>query len=529
MFRYYQQDQMYLVPPSLKDFIDESHPVHMINDLVEKLDLTILERRYGDIGQPAYEPRLMLKVILYGFSVGIFSARKLARACIENMAFKYLTGMASPVFKTFIDFRKRHREDMKAVFVQTVKLARELGLAQLGGVALDGSKIQANTSKHKAMSYGRMQEEEKRLKEEIETLLQKADAVDQEEDQELGTEEDGYSLKAELSRRETRLKKIEEARVALEEREKRDHPKDPIDPKKQISFADTEARCFAKKGEGARYVYNAQAAVDMETQVIVETHIEDSVSDAGAVESTLVNMEKELGETPEKLTMDSGYANTNTLESCQAHGVTPLCSPFREQKESSDPQAETLDAFSYDEKKDEFHCGHGTIFKLDHWNEDKTEAVYSSQEPAACGCGHRHSQSRSHLKVRKSHLAKREFRRLMSVKENQALYRQRKCTVEPVFGQVKWGMGFNRFFYRGKFNVTSEWNVVCAAFNLKKIAALIKAGRGNLPDMDGFHRAGRAVTDCRLRFYDWTSHGIHLFRNLILHLKGLGSLYHQPA
>ena len=529
MFRYYQQDQQYLLPPSLKDFIDESHPVHMINDLVEKLDLAFLEKRYGSMGQPAYEPRLMLKVILYGFSVGIFSARKLARACTENMAFHYLTGMARPVFKTFIDFRKRHREDMKAVFVQTVKLARELGLAQLGGVALDGTKIQANTSKHKAMSYGRMQEEEKRLKEEIETLLKKAEATDQEEDQKLGTEEDGYSLKAELSRRETRLRKIEEARAALEEREKQEHPETPIESKKQISFADMEARCFAKKGDGARYVYNAQAAVDMETQVIVENHIEDSVSDAGAVEPTLSNMQKELGDQPEKLTIDSGYANTNTLESCQAHQVIPLCSPFREQKESSEAKAEILDAFSYDGKKDEFQCSHRTVFKLDHWNEDKTEAVYSSAESSACGCGHRHSQSRSHLKVRKSHLAKREFQRLMSVAENQALYRQRKCTIEPVFGQVKFGMGFNRLFYRGKFNVASEWNTVCAAFNLKKIAALLKAGRGHLHDLEGLRRVGRAAIDCRLRFGHWTSHGIHLFRNLVLQFNGLDALCHQPT
>jgi transposase len=527
MFRYYEQDQMYLLPPSLKDFIDESHPVHMINDLVEQLDLTILEKRYGSMGQPAYEPRLMLKVILYGFTVGIFSARKLARACMENMAFQYLAGLSQPVFKTFIDFRKRHREDMRAVFVQTAKLARELGLVQLGGVALDGSKIGANTSKHKAMSYGRMQEEERRLKEEIETLLKKADEIDQEEDQKLGKEEDGYSLKAELSRRQTRLEKIEQARMALEKREKQEHPEEPIEPKKQISFADPQARCYAKKGEGTRYVYNAQAAVDMETQVIVENHIEDSVSDAGAVESALVNMEKELGDKPDKLTMDSGYANTKTLESCQTHGVAALCSPSREQKDASDGKTESLDAFSYDEKKDEFQCSHGAVFKLDHWDRNKTEALYCTAEPAACGCGHRHSQIRSHLKVRKSHLAKRAFQRLMIPPENQALYRRRKSTIEPVFGQIKFGMGFHRFLYRGKFKVMSEWNTVCAAFNLKKIAALIKAGRGNLPDLDSFHHLGQAFMESRLRFYDFTSHSIRLFRNLHLLLNGFNVLSQQ--
>ncbi len=158
MYREYDQNQMFLLPPSLKDFVDESHPAHMVNDLVEKMNLASLEKRYGNMGQPAHHPRMMIKIILYGFTVGVFSSRKFQRACRENLAFKYLAGMQTPAFKTFIEFRRRHSEDMKDVFVQTVKLAREMGLAHLGAVALDGCKKEANTSKHKAMSYGRMQE-----------------------------------------------------------------------------------------------------------------------------------------------------------------------------------------------------------------------------------------------------------------------------------------------------------------------------------------------------------------------------------
>jgi len=280
VFRPYSQDQMFLLPPSLSDFIHEDHPAHLINELVNGLDLSPLEARYGVMGQPAYAVRLMLKVILYGFTVGVFSSRKLARACQENLAFQYLAGMERPAFKTFIEFRRRHRDDMKGVFVQTVKLAQEMGLVLLGRVALDGSKVTANTSKHKAMSYGRMQEEEKKLQAEIEALLRQADDVDAQEHQDFGGDQDGYSLSGELARREARLKKIQEAKAALEAREAKDHPGEPIDPKKQISFADKDARCFAKKGEGARYVYNPQVAVDMDSQIIVENHIEDSVSDA---------------------------------------------------------------------------------------------------------------------------------------------------------------------------------------------------------------------------------------------------------
>lgn len=260
-------------------------------------------------------------MILYGFTAGIFSSRKFQRACQENLAFKYLAGMETPAFKTFIEFRRRHREDMKAVFVQTVKLAREPGMAKLGAVALDGFKLEADTSKHKAMSYGRMQEEEKRLKAEIEALLKTAEA-------------------------------------ALKERERRDNPEEPIDPKKQISFADHDARCYSKKGDGTRYVYNAQAAVDMASQIIVENHIEDSVQDAQAVKPALDNMKQDLDTLPDKLVADAGNGNKNTLKTCRAH------------------------------------------------------------------------------------------------------------------------MGFRRFFYRGRINVGSEWNLVRAALNVKKMAARMQKSRG---------------------------------------------------
>ena len=496
MFRPYSQDQMFLLPPSLSDFIHEDHPAHLINDLVERMDLSALEARYGAMGQPAYATRLMLKVILYGFTVGLFSARKLSRACRENLAFQYLAGLEKPAFKTIIEFRRRHRDDMKGVFLQTVKLAREMGLVLLAQVALDGSKITANTSKHKAMSYGRMQEEEKKLKAEIEALLKQAEEADAQEDQEFGVDQDGYSLSGELARRESRLKKIEEARKALEEREAKDHPGESIDPKKQISFADKDARCFAKGGDGARYVHNGQIAVDMDSQIIVENHIEDSVSDADAAEPALANMENGLGIVPDKLVGDGGYGNMQTIESCESRGVEPVCATRREEAASSkqvqgpalgeaDKSAgpEALNAFSYDEKANRFTCSHGVVFGFDHWNENGTKAMYQSLASGACVCGtHYRRDGRRTLTVRKEHLGQRKLQRIMAHAENKRLYRWRKCTVEPMLGQIKSGIGFDRFLYRGKLKVASEWNVVCAAVNLKKIsAAMMRLFQGSIP------------------------------------------------
>lgn len=475
MFRPDEQKQAFLLPPSLSDFLDADHPAHVINDIVDRLDLSLLEKRYGALGQPAYHPRLMLKIILYGFTVGIFSSRKLQRACQENLAFKYLAGMETPAFKTFIEFRRRHREDMKAVFVQTVKLARELGLAKLGAVALDGCKIAADTSKHKAMSHGRMAEEEKKLKAEIEELLKKAEAADESEDNEHGGDHDGYRLSEELARREERLARIEAAKAALEERERRDNPGKPIDPKKQISFADHDARCYSKKSEGTQYVHNAQAAVDMESQIIVENHIEDSTADAHATEAVLKNIKQDLGMLPEKLVADAGYGNQDTLNTCQHHKVVAVCATTRE---GSGGGRGKLDEFAYTRDRDQFVCPHGQVFGFDHELDKDGKRVYRSQMVMGCRCSdYANRDGRGVIAVLSGHFAKRELRRIMDEPGNREIYRRRKCTVEPVFGQIQVGMGFRRFFYRGKKNVGAEWNLVCAALNIKKMAARIGKSR----------------------------------------------------
>lgn len=513
MFRPYSQNQMMLLPPSVADFLGIDHPVFLINDLVEKLNLALLEMRYGNMGQPAYQPRLMLKIILYGFTVGIFSARKLTRACRENLAFQYLTGGETPAFKTFIEFRQRHRDDMQEVFLQTVKLAQALGLKRLANVALDGTKIQANTSKHKAMSYDRMEKEEQRLKEEITALLKKAEEVDAQEDQEYGVNEDGYSLKDELARREDRLKKIEEAKSALEEREKKEHPGQPIESKKQISFADTEARCFTKKSDGTRYVYNPQVAVEMETQLIVENHIEDSVNDAGAVETTLANIEEGLDMNPEKLVADGGYGNTETVESCREHEVTPVCATTREKEPVDQKGKQILSSFAYDTQSNTFRCPHGVVFKFNGWTQGKERAIYRSMTECACKVK-RSKKKGATLYVRKSHLAQRELQRILSTPENRELYRRRKSTVEPVIGQIKSGMGFRAFLYRGKKKVGSEWNVVCSAFNLRKIAALIKCGALSDPALSGVRHGFRKAEGSTC--FSWgIAHCVRLFRSLI--------------
>ena len=280
MFLPYQQNQNFLFPRALSDFIPADHEARVVSDLLDQMNLSAFYGRYSGMGPPAYHPRMMLKVILYGFLQGIFSSRKLARACEESLPFLYLSGMQTPVYRTFIEFRERHRAEMEPVFKETVRLARAMGLVRLGEVALDGTKVLADTSKHKAMSYGRMKEEEEKLKGEIAAWVKKAE---EEDSREAGLPEEAAALPAalsdkdsrkeaivraqeEIALREEKLTKIREAKAEIESREEKENPGKEIEDKKQISFSDPEARVFTKKSEGTEYVYNAQVAVDMESR-----------------------------------------------------------------------------------------------------------------------------------------------------------------------------------------------------------------------------------------------------------------------
>ena len=243
-----------------------------------------------------------------------------------------------------------------------------------------------------------------------------------------------------MGRREKRLAKIEQAKKALEERERRDNPDKPIDPKKQISFADQEARCHSKKSDGTEYVYNAQAAVDMDSQVIVENHIEDSVVDARAAKPALENMKQDLGVVPDKLVADAGYGNKNTLAACQDHEVLPVCATAREGKDGASGK---LDEFGYDRDRDEFTCPHGQVFRFDHALAKDGKRVYRSSMVMGCGCGGRANRDgRGVVEALTGHFAKRELRRIMEEPGHGDVYRRRKCTVEPVLGRFRSGWDF---------------------------------------------------------------------------------------
>src|SRR6266705_1091475 len=276
-YKTYLPEQNLLLPPSLRDWLPEDHLVYCVSDVVDELDLSVIESVYEeeDRGQPPYHPRMMTKILVYGYCVGVFSSRRIQKRLEEDVAFRVLAAGNQPDFRTISDFRKLHLQALEELFQQVLRLVLEMGALKLGRVALDGSKVKANASKHKAMSYGRMEETEKRLREEVQELLEQAETADAEEDARYGRDQRGDELPAELARRETRIQRIHEAKRALEGRareqaESEDQPPEEAKPdaKAQYNFTDPESRLM-KGPDGFVQAYNTQIAVEPNFQFIV--------------------------------------------------------------------------------------------------------------------------------------------------------------------------------------------------------------------------------------------------------------------
>src|SRR5579884_3358805 len=274
-YKPYQPDQDFLLPPSLKDWLPEKHLAYFVSEVVEELDLSGIYAVYerDERGQPPYDPRMMTKLLVYGYCVGVYSARKIQQRLIEDVAFRVLAAGNEPDFRTIADFRKIHLQVLKGLFEQVLKMALEMGAVKLGRVALDGSKIKANASKHKAMSYDRMVEQERAIRKQVKEMLARAEAADAEEDRRYGKDRAGDELPKELQRRETRVKRIREAKRALEER----------------------AREQAK-------------------QLIVGQAVTQAANDKEQVGPMVEAVEEQSGQRPEAMIADSGYGSEKNLE-----------------------------------------------------------------------------------------------------------------------------------------------------------------------------------------------------------------------
>jgi transposase len=420
-FRTYLPEQNLLLPASLREWLPDDHLSYFVSDVVDQLDLSGIERVYEDEdrGQPPYHPRMMTKILLYGYCVGVFSSRRIQKRLVEDVAFRVLAAGNQPDFRTIADFRKLHLKALEELFEQMLRLTLETGMMKLGRVALDGSKVKGNASKHKAMSYGRMKETEKRLREEVRKLFNQAEAADEEEDSRYGRDRRGDELPEELWRRETRIARIREAKRALEERAReqaRNEGKDPegAQPTKkaQYNFTDPESRML-KGSDGFVQGYNTQIAVEPVFQLIVGQRVTQAANDKQQMVPLVEAIERQSGQKPEGVLADNGYCSDENLK-------------YLARKRME---------------------GFVATGKQKH-----------SQRREPCQPGP--------LPREASRVERME--RKLETKVGAAVYATRKFIVEPVFGQIKQARGFRRFLLRGIEKVRGEWALICMTHNLLK-------------------------------------------------------------
>ncbi len=340
-YKAYDPDQLFLLPPSLREWLPESHLAYFVSDVVSEIDISEIERTYSTRlqGQPAYHPAMMVKMLFYAYCMGIPSSRKIEEATHHDVAFRVLAAGHHPDHDTIADFRKNHLAALKGLFLQILLLCKEAKLVKLGHVALDGTKMKANASKHKAMSYGRMTEKEKELEQEVEKLLRKAESVDAEEDATYGKGVKGDDIPEELKFRKTRLEKIRQAKKALEERVKKEREQQPK-PKDQINFTDAESRIMKDSTtKGFIQGYNAQAAVDAAFQIVVAADVTIQSNDKKQLEPMLEELQKNCKTVPKELSADAGYYSEDNVTHAQGKGIMTLIPPGNTRHTNEKPPA----------------------------------------------------------------------------------------------------------------------------------------------------------------------------------------------
>jgi transposase len=437
-FRAWRLDETLLLPPSVQDFVPEEHLSRFVVSLVrEGLDLGAIYAAYkGEKGQPPYDPAMMVALLLYSYAVGIYSSRRIARACAERTDFLMIVALDAPDFRTISEFRRRHLAALSGLFVQVLRLAAAAGLVKLGHVALDGTKIRANASKHKAMSYRRMIEREKELAAEVARWLEAAAAADSEDDRVLGKDKRGDELPGWVTDKQKRIEKIREARAALEataraaaeEKARVDAaaqaegqaagskrpgrkaapPSGVPADKAQRNFTDPESRILKTK-DGFIQGYNAQAAVDSHAQVIVAQTLTPGQNDQDQLVPLVDAIAADLGRSPEEASADAGYCSEANLAALDKRGIAGYVAVARAKRAANAKR---------------------------QINGPLTKAMQ---------CKLRRAGRRSR-------------------------YGLRKQVVEPVFGQIKQARGFRQFLLRGVEKVSAEWAMICTAHNILKIA-----------------------------------------------------------
>ncbi len=449
-YKPYNRDQQFLLPPSLRDWLPKGDLAYFICDLVDELDLSAIYRYYeasegqrplgnrrkARSGQPAYHPKMMLSLLLYSYCNGTPSSRRIAKLCERDAGYRIVAGDQQPNFRTISEFRRIHLKALTGLFVQVLRIAQKAKLVKLGHVALDGTKVKANASKHKAMSYARMVDKEAQLEREVAKLLRQAEELDAREDGLYGQDKRGDELPKELEFREKRLATIREARLALEEEaleqaraegklDENDKPLPPKrgrapktphgtpQPKAQRNFTDPESRIMKMGNKSFDQAYNCQAAVDSEAQIIVACQATNASNDKEQIEPMIEQIEENLNARPKQLSADAGYYSEDNVNHLRSKEIDDYICPQR--------------------------------------------IKHSEQPPPVRG------------RIPKELSFIGRVRRKLRTKKGRVTYGLRKQIVEPVFGQMKHVRELRQFLLRGIEKVDGEWTLWCLTHNLLKI------------------------------------------------------------
>ena len=447
MFKQCDRETVYLFPPSVQDWLPEGHLARFVVEIVEQCNLERLKASYAGRGSEAYSPEMLVALLFYGYATGVFSSRKLERSTYDSVAFRYVAANSHPDHDTIATFRRRFLPMLKGLFVQILMIATEAGVLKLGTVSLDGTKMKANASKHKALSYGHACKVENQLKVEVAELMKKAESADK------ADIPDGMSIPEELERREERLKVIAQAKAEIERRAAERHaveqadfkkkqadraakqkqsgkkprgkePKPPVagpTDKDQVNLTDEESRIMPASGGGFKQAYNAQAAVDTETMLIITTHVTQETNDKQQMRPALEALAALPGQLGKVNTIiaDCGYYSEPNVEECEAKEIVPYIAIDRQ---SHNPSV---------------------------WERFREPEPLPDNADAVARMKHR-----------------------LKTAAGKAVYAIRKSTVEPAFGVIKAVMGFDRFSLRGCTAVSGEWDLACIAWNIKRLHVL---------------------------------------------------------
>ena len=457
-FRPFNPDQVLLLPPSLDDWLPAEHLARFVAELVdEHLDLSRIHAAYTEgRGAPPFDPRLMVRLLIYGYTTGVRSSRAIEKRCVDDVPFRWLAAGAAPDYRSIARFRKRHLSALAQLFLQALKLCQAAGMVSLGRVALDGTKVRANASKRKAMSYARLTDKEKVLAEEVSALMAEAQRIDDAEDVQFGKDRRGDELPAELARRETRLAKLREAKQALEDEareaaaehaaelaRRKGADDDTVEqraaqaaaeavpkPKAQKNFTDPDSKIMLTGDGSFAQCYNAQAVVDADHQVIVAADLTDCASDVGSLHPMTEQITANTGQHPEQVLADAGYCSAENL----------------------DKAADVSDRT-------------GTEFLIATGRRKHDEPV----PPAPRG------------RIPKAATAKQRMARKLTTKPGRAAYARRKAIVEPVFGQMSILQNAKQLLLRGHQAARDEWLLLAACHDLRKLHGKIGvSGLGTL-------------------------------------------------